>query len=435
MTIWLIQTIATSAVAVLLSVLVLRHLVRPRTEAAGGVETFLDQLTKVESELRQGLIDDAGAEAARLEIRKRAQSAGREPDETSKLAVRGRNFVLICVAGMVAFGAVGLYAATRSPDRPRAPNAASAQRSPAASAEDPPALKRLAAAMQTPAPQNRERPRPQSGLPSVDEMVQRLAERLAQNPKDGEGWRTLGWSYFNTGRYAEAGDAYAKAIELNPGSTELRTARIEALVRSADGTMTSDANNAIEEILSIDPQNGRARFFKALAKQQRGDKTAALADWIKLLGDTDSGEPWVPELKSKISELERDLGVDVAAPAAGPKSSAPGGVFDALQALDRSPAAPAIEKGPGPQDVSAAEAMPPADRSAMIRGMVDGLARRLDQSPRDADGWIKLIRSRMVLGETEQARQALSRSVEVFTDDNDQKNRIIAAARELGLDQ
>jgi cytochrome c-type biogenesis protein CcmH len=42
--------------------------------------------------------------------------------------------------------------------------------------------------------------------------------------------------------------------------------------------------------------------------------------------------------------------------------------------------------------------MPPGDRAAMIQSMVDSLARRLEQSPRDADGWIKLIRSRVVLG-------------------------------------
>ena len=62
----------------------------------------------------------------------------------------------------------------------------------------------------------------------------------------------------------------------------------------------------------------------------------------------------------------------------------------------------------------AAEAMAPADRSAMIRGMVDRLASRLEKSPRDADGWIKLMQSRMVLGETELAKQALVRGPEPF---------------------
>ena len=107
----------------------------------------------------------------------------------------------------------------------------------------------------------------------------------------------------------------------------------------------------------------------------------------------------------------------------------------AVASKSKSGTSPPIEKGPNAQDLQSARAMSPADRSAMIRDMVDGLARRLEQSPRDADGWIKLIRSRIVLGEIEQARKALSRSIEVFTDDAQQRDRIVAAARQLGLNE
>jgi ABC-type dipeptide/oligopeptide/nickel transport system permease component len=44
-------------------------------------------------------------------------------------------------------------------------------------------------------------------------------------------------------------------------------------------------------------------------------------------------------------------------------------------------------------------------------------------------------KSRMVLGETELARQALARSIEAFNDDTEQRDRIIAAAQQLGLNQ
>jgi len=92
----------------------------------------------------------------------------------------------------------------------------------------------------------------------------------------------------------------------------------------------------------------------------------------------------------------------------------------------------AIERGPSPQDVRTADAMPPAERSTMIQGMVDRLADRLEKAPRDADGWIKLIQSRMVLGEAELAKQALARSIEAFNDDTEQRDRIIATAQQLG---
>jgi cytochrome c-type biogenesis protein CcmH len=63
------------------------------------------------------------------------------------------------------------------------------------------------------------------------------------------------------------------------------------------------------------------------------------------------------------------------------------------------------------------------------------IANRLEKSPRDADGWIKLIQSRMVLGETDLAKQALARGIEAFTDDTQQRERIVTAAQKLGLSQ
>jgi cytochrome c-type biogenesis protein CcmH len=435
MTLWLVLTIMTSAAAVWVSVPFIRRFDRPQAESAGDIEVYRDQLKEVESELRQGLIDDTQAETARVEIKRRALAADRiEQPTTPKLSQDERKFAVICVTGIVVLGSVGLYAATGSPDLPSVRSSRSAQRAPATLDQDLSTLETFAATGQTPVSKNQGQPRQQGGLPPVDEMIQRLASRLLQNPKDVEGWRTLGWSYLSTGRFAEASEAYAKAIELSPNVAEIRSARVEALVRSADGIVTTDAKTAIEDTLRLDPTDARARFFRGLAKEQAGDKTSALADWTELLKNVNSDDPWVPDLKNKISELERDLGADTVRPTA-PKSGTAGGLLDALRAQKAPQISRAIEKGPSQEDVRAAEAMPPADRSAMIQGMVDGLASRLEQSPRDPDGWIKLIRSRMVLGETELAKRALARGLEVFADDKQQHDRIVAAAQEFGLAQ
>jgi cytochrome c-type biogenesis protein CcmH len=65
--------------------------------------------------------------------------------------------------------------------------------------------------------------------------------------------------------------------------------------------------------------------------------------------------------------------------------------------------------------------------------MVDGLADRLEKSPRDVDGWTRLMRSRVVLGEREVASTALRKALEVFKDDSAASSTITAAAIELGL--
>ena len=218
-------------------------------------------------------------------------------------------------------------------------------------------------------------------------------------------------------------------------SAEYRSARGEALIRDADGRVTPEAKKDLEEAVKLDPRDSRARFFIGLAKEQAGDKAAALADWNSLLADVDPNEPWLSDLKQRVTDLRRDLGSDGATPPpAAPKVSG-SGVLDSLKAADKSKpqAVDPAARDPRPEDIRNAEKMAPEDRTAMIRGMVDGLASRLDQSPRDADGWIKLIRSRVVLGDADQAKKSLQRALTVFTEDGPERTRIVEAAQQLGL--
>jgi cytochrome c-type biogenesis protein CcmH len=432
MTLWLVLTIMTSVAAVMVSAPFIRRFNRSQAGAVGDIEVYRDQLKEVESELQQGLIDAAQAETARVEIKRRALAADRmEQTALPALSRDDRNFAVMGVTGIVVLGSVGLYAATGNPDLPSM-QGASAPRTTSGLAREASTPESFTVPTQSPAGEDRRQPRLQTGLPPVEEMIGRLAARLAQNSNDVAGWRTLGWSYASIGHFSEAAEAYAKAIELSPGATEIRSARIEALVKSADGIVTADARNAIEETLRVDSKDARARFFKGLAKEQDGDKASALAQWTELLKDVNSDEPWVADLQNRISMLERDIGVDAIRPTP-PRPSTAGGLLEALGASTGPQMSRPIEKGPNPEDVRAAEAMPAGDRAAMIQGMVDGLAGRLEKSPRDADGWIKLIRSRAVLGETELAKRALARGLDVFADDRQERDRIAAAARQLGL--
>jgi len=180
-------------------------------------------------------------------------------------------------------------------------------------------------------------------LPDVNTMIERLAARLETTPEDIKAWRMLGWSYFQTGRYEQAATAYARAVELDPSSAELKLSYEEA---------------------------------KAKASESDNLETA--------------------------SSLQTE---------------AVGKGGDGLS----------VEK------VTKSKAMPPRERDAAIRSMVDGLADRLESSPRDVEGWTRLMRSRVVLGEREVAATAFLKALEVFKDDSAASGKITAAAIELGL--
>jgi cytochrome c-type biogenesis protein CcmH len=433
MILWLLLTLMTSLAAVLISAPFIRRSERRRS--ASDLPVYQDQLKEVEIEAAQGFIDPAQAESASMEIKRRILAADRPIDTSSRpLTHEERNFALVAVTGIVVLGSVGLYALTGRPELAGSTPGQDGQPRRDIS-RDLSALLNPSMTSQAPSPAAQGQTRPPGELGSVDEMIQRLVARLQRNPKDREGWRTLGWSYFSTERYDEAVDAYAKAIELNPTSAEYRSARIEALVHAANGTVTADARSAIEDTLKIDPKNVRARYYLGLAKEQAGDKAAALKDWTEVLADADPGEPLLPDLKKRVAALGGNTGATTASSniATSPKGPS-SGLLETLKAQERSQSSAPVAKGPTPDDIRNAEAMTTSDRTAMIRTMVDGLASRLEKSPRDVDGWIKLIRSRVVLGETDAAKQSLDRALKVFARNDDaERSRIIDAAQQLGI--
>jgi cytochrome c-type biogenesis protein CcmH len=96
-------------------------------------------------------------------------------------------------------------------------------------------------------------------------------------------------------------------------------------------------------------------------------------------------------------------------------------------------AATAAIPGPTAEQMAAARAIPPSQQDQMVRAMVDGLAARLRQNPRDADGWIRLMRSRMVLHDPAAATEALRSALAAFAGDAATQARLRSAARELGV--
>ncbi|MGB8401102.1 c-type cytochrome biogenesis protein CcmI [Bradyrhizobium sp.] len=442
MTLWFVSTIMIAIAAVIVSSPFVRRLERTRLRSSGELAVFRDQLRELENEAAQGLIDKTQAENASIEIKRRILSTDRaEIPASMPFSRQERRFAVIAVTAIVIFGSIGLYAIVGSPDLP----AAATKRAGAQPVvvQSPIGMSTLApgtsaagqpdavAALEARASQITDQT--QAGLPPVEEMIQRLLKRLQGNAQDPEGWRLLGWSYFNIDRYNDAANAYSKAIELRPASAEFRSARGEALIRDANGRVTPEARQDLEAAVKLDPKDARTRFYIGLAKQQAGDRTAALSDWTGLLADANPNEPWLPDLKRHVADLRRDLLGEGATlpPAAGMSDNSS---VDSRRVDKSDP--PAVEpavRGPRVEDIRNADNMSAEDRTAMIRGMVDGLARRLDQSPRDADGWARLIRSRIVLGDTDQARKSLQRALSLFTEDGPERTRIVEAARQAGL--
>lgn len=372
MSLWLLLGAMTlTALALLLWPLLRRH-DRIRARPEYDLSVYRAQLDELEREQARGLLGSAEAEAARLEIQRRILAADadrdRRPPPTPRFGLRTASAALLLIGFPLLCGALYLQLG-----RPGLPDRPFAQR-----AEE---RRALAAAEQGEQPAA---------------LIGRLEERVASAPEDLEGWLRLGGAYATAERFDQAADAYRRAIALQPDVAALHAALAEALALSADGIVTGPAQAAIERALELDPKEPRARFYHALELAQRGERQQALDAWVRLAADSPADAPWLPAVRQRAGALAEDLGLDPADVLPEPKA----------------PAVAAEEAAPAGPDAAQAQAMadlPPEEREAAIRDMVEGLAARLEQQPEDIQGWRMLARSYRVLGKPAKAAEASAR--------------------------
>ena len=406
MTFWLILTLLMGGAALI--VLAPFFFGGRRAENPTSLDVYKDQLAEVDRDQGQGLIDEAEAASARLEIERRILAAGRSEDAPGQVVSPNWQYRMVTgVAAVVVLGSVGLYAALGRPDLASARIQAQA----AAAGTQPDRTAEAASAPQG----------------DVAALVERLEKRLADNPNDADGWRMLGWSYSNTGRNKDAVTAYRRAVDLQKDNPTLKALLGEAMVTEAGDTVTEPALAIFEEVLAINPDDERARFFKGVAKAQKGDSQGAIDDWLALYKIAPADAEWTGDLRKRIEETAQKAGIDVGARLAEAKPAAAGADLAAAHS------GAATTPGPTTADVENAKDLKPDDRQAMVGGMVDRLEARLESSPKDADGWIMLMRSRMVMKDAEKARAALEKAKIVFTDEPDTQKRILQAAEAMGV--
>lgn len=111
---------------------------------------------------------------------------------------------------------------------------------------------------------------------------------------------------------------------------------------------------------------------------------------------------------------------------------------DTIKALEEARASAKKGDAKQPQiadagDLTKAASPQAADPMAMGKEMTERLASRLEVSPRDADGWLRLMRARTVLGQQDLAKDALKKALTVFADDKPSRDQISAAAKDMGI--
>jgi cytochrome c-type biogenesis protein CcmH len=395
---WLFWGIA-AALALLSLGLALAPLIRggagAERRASYDVQIYRGQLREIDADLARGVLTEAEAAATRIEVSRRllgaadAEAAERgatpAPRRLSRLAAPG-----VAVLVLAAGGLYGLLGAPQLPDQPRQARLA---REAAAHADRPTQAEVEAAiAARGAAPTA-------SGSEEDAALLARLQEVLEARPDDLQGHRLLARSLAALGRWPEARAAQARVVDLlgEEATAGDLVDLTELSILAAEGYVSPEAEAALARALALEPANPVGRYYSGLTLLQGGRPDLAYRLWTGLLAEGPPDAPWIAPIEASIGEVARMAGLPDAA------------------------------------DLDAAGRMAPAERQAMIEGMVAQLSERLAAQGGPPADWARLIRSLGVLGRRDEAEKVLAEARATHGGDPAALAEIEAAARDAGL--
>ncbi|HEY0919175.1 c-type cytochrome biogenesis protein CcmI [Devosia sp.] len=204
----------------------------------------------------------------------------------------------------------------------------------------------------------------------IDDAVTRIEAQLARTPNDLRGWTVIAPVYMQTGRFADAARAFRRIIELGGATADAETDLGEALMMANGGSLEGEPLALFQSAVARDPGHVRSRYYLAGQATEAGDYERAVALWNELLALSQGDEPWLAAAQGGLEVAKAGLAGD----------------------------------------------LPETPDTAAIEGMVEGLAARLASDGGSIEEWTRLVRSRLVLGQTAAAQQDYEAARAAFPD-------------------
>ncbi|WP_323784699.1 c-type cytochrome biogenesis protein CcmI [Thalassovita sp.] len=403
---WIIIAAIALAVSGILAWALLRGRTGGEPPAAFDLRVYRDQLKEVDRDLARGVIGAEDADRTRAEISRRILNAdaqlkkggetGGQPKSLGRilaavtvLGMIGGSLFLYLDLGTPGYGDFGLKARIALADETRQNRPDQA----AAEAAMPPAM-----------PQNQPDDR-------FLTLMKQLREAVAQRPNDIQGLRLLARNEATLGNFKASYEAQQRLIEAKGDQAVASdyTDLADAMILTAGGYVSPEAEAALLQALKLDPRNGVARYYMGLMFVQVGRPDASFQTWNRLLREGPADAPWIAPIRAQIPDVAQLAGVDFSLPQAG-------GL-----------------KGPTAADMQAAGEMSAEERQDMIRGMVANLSERLATEGGAPEEWARLIGAYGVLGETERAREIWTEAQQVFADKPDALALVRSGAERAGV--
>jgi cytochrome c-type biogenesis protein CcmH len=249
-----------------------------------NVLVYKDQYRELEADLKSDLIGEKQYQDEKQELERRLLEDVTAKSDSTKSGAPVRNGLAYGVAAFIPIGAVVFYLSVGNPKGIDAANAPTTMPAAASQQAGPMSQQQIAA------------------------NIDKLAERLKQNPNDAQGWQMLARSYMMQERFSDAAGAYEHLTSINANDANAWADYAEAFALANSQNLAGKPTEAINRALQIDPKNQKALDLAGSAAFQAGDYQKAMEQWQKLLKLLPAGSEELKTITAQISKAKELAG-------------------------------------------------------------------------------------------------------------------------------
>jgi len=162
----------------------------------------------------------------------------------------------------------------------------------------------------------------------VNAMVEKLAQKMKDNPSDSQGWIMLARSYKVLKKYPEAVEALRKARALTGEEPDVLLQLADVIAMANGGSLLGEPSELAAKAVALDANNDMGLWLYGLAQAEDGKFNEAIGYWQKLQTHYKPEEADYQEVQKLIDQAHEALGQPIVAAApeikSEPKAATPG---------------------------------------------------------------------------------------------------------------
>ena len=145
----------------------------------------------------------------------------------------------------------------------------------------------------------------------INAMVEKLAQKMAQNPQDPQGWIMLARSYKVLKRYPDAVSALRKARALLGDEPQTLLQLADVIAMQNGGSLLGEPTELVANALALDANNDMGLWLYGLANAEEGKFGEAIDNWKKLQTHYKTNDADYTEVQKLIDQAKEALGEKV----------------------------------------------------------------------------------------------------------------------------